>query len=215
MRTDDLIADLAGRVTPVRPLSPPIVRALGWLVLAGVCGGLGVTAFGARSDVMVRLTQPGYLWLAMLALLTSVFAAVVSLTLAIPGAERTPVLRALTLVTLGLWTVTMVRAVLAAGRGLPVSTDPHWPVCFLRVLLVGLLPALVLFGMLRRGAPLRLGWTAAMAAAAAASVGALAVHVACPLDDPGHGFLGHFVPLVLAAAIGMTARRRLARRRAV
>jgi hypothetical protein len=124
------------------------------------------------------------------------------------------VLRVSTLGLLGLWTVTMVRAVLAAGRGLPVSTDPHWPVCFIRVLAVGVLPALVLFVMVRRGHPLRLGWTAAMAALAAAAVGALAVQVACPLDDPGHGFLGHFVPVMVRAAIGVGARRRLVRRTA-
>jgi hypothetical protein len=215
MRTDELIADLAGRVTPVRPLSPPVVRALGWLLLATLCAGVGVTAFGVRPDLMVRLTHSGYVWLATLALLTSVFAAVVSLTQAIPGAERAPVLRSVTLGLLGLWAATTVRAVLVAGRGLPVSTDPHWPVCFLRVLLVAFLPALVLFWMVRRGTPLKPGWTAALAAAAAASVGVLAVHLACPVDDAGHGFLGHFVPLLLAGAAGIAVRRRLARSIAV
>jgi len=215
VRTEDLIADLAGRVTPVRPLLPPAVRALAWFALAAAWGGVGVAAFGARSDLTVRLLQPDYLWIAALAVLTSMFAVVVSLILSIPGAERTPVLRVSTVGILGLWTATMVRAVVAAGRGLPVSTDPHWPVCAMRVLVVGVLPALVLWVMIRRGTALRLGWTAAMAALAAASVGALAVHVACPLDDPGHGFLGHFVPVVLAAAMGIAARRRLARSLAV
>jgi hypothetical protein len=214
VRTEDLIAELTERVTPVRPLPPPAVRTLGWFVLAAACGVVGVASFGARSDVMVRLTQSDYLWIAGLVVLTSMFAVVVSLMLSIPGAERTPVLRVSTLGLLGLWTVTMVWAVLAAGRGLPISTDPHWPVCFIRVFAVGVLPALVLFGMVRRGHPLRLGWTAAMAALAAAAVGALAVQVACPLDDPGHGFLGHFVPVMVMAAIGVGARPRLLRKTA-
>ena len=55
MRTDDLIADLAGRVTPVRPLPPPAVRALGWLVLAGLCAVAGVTVMdveGQDADIL-------------------------------------------------------------------------------------------------------------------------------------------------------------------
>ena len=211
MRTEDLIADLAERATPVRPLPSPSVRALAWLGLAAACGVAGVTFFGARSDVMVRLTQLDYLGLASLALLMSVFAVVMALVLAIPGAERTPVLRLSTLGILGVWAVTMVCAVVRSGSGLPVSTDPHWPMCFMRVLLVGALPALVLFVMARRGIPIRLGWTGGMAALAAASVGALAVQIACPLDDPGHGFLGHFVPVMLMAGIGVAVQRLLAR----
>ena len=215
MRTEDLIADLAERLTPVRPLQPPLVRALGWFVLASVCGGVGVVFFGARADVSLRLTQPGYLAIAVLALLTSMCAVVISLILAIPGAERTPALRISTLALCGLWMVTSVWGVLAEGRGVPVLTDPHWPVCFMRVVLVGLLPALTLFVMVRRGRPLQLGATAAMAALAAASVGALAVHVACPLDDAGHAFLGHVIPVTAMAAMGVIVRRSLSRKLAV
>jgi len=211
---DELIAYLAERATPVRPLPAPTVRALGWFVLAAACGVAGVALFGARSDVMVRLTQPDYLWIAMLALMTSMFAVVMTLVRAIPGAERTPVLRVCTFAVLGLWTVTMVSAVLSAGRGLPVSTDPHWPVCFMRVILVGIAPVLVLFVMVRRGFALGLGWTAAFAAIAATSMGALAVQIVCPLDDPGHAFLGHFGPVVLMAALAVLARGTLTRKNA-
>ena len=131
----------------------------------------------------------------MLALFTSVVGVVASLVLAIPGAERRPVLRVLTLGLLGLWTATTVWAVLSGGRPIPFSTDP----------------AVLLFVMLRRGVALRPGWTAAMAAAAAASVGALVVQLVCPIDDPGHGFLGHFIPVMLMIAIGVAAQRTLAR----
>ena len=209
MRTDDLIADLAGRAAVVRPLPPPLFRAIGWLVLAGACAAAAVTVFGARADVMVRLQQPDYLSIAVLALSTSVFAAVISFVLAIPGAERTPLLRVTALAIFGLWVGTSVWRVLAAGRGLPIATDPHWPVCFGRVVLVSLLPAVALFVMLRRGTPLQPGWTAAMGAAAAASAGALAVILACPLDDSGHAFLGHLMPVMAIAAIGIALRRTL------
>ncbi len=207
MRTEDLIADLAGRVTPVRPLPRPGVRALGWLAVACACGLLGLTFFGPRADVLNRLTELDYLWLATLALMTSIVAVMTSLVLAIPGAERGPVLRMLAVALLSLWTVTLMLAVLGKGQGLPVFSDPHWPVCFMRVLIIAAVPACLLFVMVRRGVALRQGWTSALTAAAAAGMGALVVQLACPLDDPGHGFLGHFVPVMLMIAVAVAVRR--------
>jgi hypothetical protein len=214
MKTEDLIADLAGRVTPVRPLAPPSLRALGWFAVAVAFAACGVAYFGARPDVFVRLTQPDYLWTVILALSTSTLAAIATLVLAIPGAERTVLLRRLTVVIMMIWAVTTVWSVLATGRGVPIATDRHWPACFARVVLISVVPVAVLFAMVRRSAPLRLGWTAGLAAAAAASMGTLAVQLVCPLDDAGHAFLGHFVPVVVITALGITVRRTLVRKAA-
>jgi hypothetical protein len=212
MTTDDLIADLAGRVTPVRPLPSPVWRSVSWLALASACAGIGVLGFGARHDLAVRWNQADYLWTLVLALATSVLAVVVTLVLSIPGAERNSSLRGTTLGVLAVWTVTMIGAVIASGRGLPFTADPHWPACFSRVVAISLVPVGVLFAMARRAAPLRLGWTALFAGAAAAAMGALAVQLVCPLDDPGHAFLGHFLPVAAIALLGLGARRWLARR---
>jgi hypothetical protein len=212
MKTEDLIADLAGRVAPVRPLPSPARRAVGWLVIAVVIASAGVAYFGPRRDVMTRLTQADYLWTAFLALATSAFAVVATLMLSVPGAERTSLVRRLTIAALAVWAATMVWAVLDAGRGLPITTDRHWPACFTRVVLVSFVPALALFAMARRAAPLRPGWTAAFAAGAAASMAALAVQIVCPLDDAGHAFLGHFVPVLVIGLLGVLARRVVTRR---
>jgi len=212
MKTEDLIADLARRVTPVRPLPPPGRRAIEWLVMASAFAAAGVAYFGARSDVMVRLTQLDYLWTAILALTASTLAVVATLVLAIPGAERTPVLRRLTVGVLAIWAVTMIWFVLETGQGLPITTDRHWPVCFARVVLVSFVPVIMLFAMARRAAPLQLGWTAGLAATAAASMGAVAVQIVCPLDHAGHAFLGHFIPVMAIAAIGVAVRRSLSQR---
>ncbi|HEX5069362.1 MAG TPA: NrsF family protein [Vicinamibacterales bacterium] len=206
MRTEDLIVDLAWRVTPVRPLARPAVRAFRWLIVAGTCVVLGIGIFGARGDVTTRLIQADYFWTVALALILAIVAAVTSLTLAIPGAERRPALRITAVALLCVWALTIVWSVIRAGHGLPIATDPHWPVCFARVFLVAAIPAYVLAVMVRRAFPLRPGWTAAMISAAAASAGALMTQLACPLDDPGHGLLGHFVPVLALIAMGLSAK---------
>jgi hypothetical protein len=209
MKTDELIADLAGHVTPVRPLPSPGRRAIAWFALASACAAAGVAIFGARPDVMIRLTQADYLWTIALASVASLLAVLVALVLAIPGAEQTPTLRRSTVGIFVVWAVTMAGAVVVSGRGLPFTTDPHWPACFARVVVISAVPVVVLFAMARRAAPLRLGWTAAFAGAASASIAALAVQLACPLDDAGHAFLGHFVPVLVITAIGVGLRRTL------
>ena len=185
---------------------------MGWFVVALAIAAAGVACFGARRDVMIRLTQADYFWTAALALTASALAAFATLVLSVPGAERTTLVRRMTLAVLAIWAVTMMWAVLAAGRGLPIMTDRHWPACFARVVLVSFVPVMVLFGMARRAAPLRLGWTGALAALAAASMAALAVQIVCPIDDAGHAFLGHFAPVVTITALGAVVRGVLARR---
>jgi hypothetical protein len=66
----------------------------------------------------------------------------------------------------------------------------------------------------RRGFALDLGLTAAFAAIAATPMDAVAVQITCPLDNAGHGFLGHFVPVVVVAALALLGRGTLTRKNA-
>jgi hypothetical protein len=212
MRTEQLIADLAARAAPVRPLPSPGRRALTWLLLTSGVAAAHLWLFGPRPDVTVRLTQADFLSTAMLALAASMLAGFVTLVLAIPGGERTPYLRWSSVGVVGLWALAMIRAVVSAGAGLPVSTDIHWPACFARVIVIAFVPALMLFVMVRRALPLRPAWAGGLAAVAAASMGAVVTQIACPLDDPGHAFLGHFIPVAIVAVTGVALRRTLTSR---
>jgi hypothetical protein len=207
MRTEDLIADLASRAAPVRPLPSPGVRALGWLGIATIFGVAGLVVFGPRPDLDSLIAQPDFLWTAMLALATAVFAVMAALVLAIPGAERSPVLRGTTAAIVALWAVTLATAIVRADHGL--TGVSHWYVCFIRVIAIGLVPAAAVIAMLRRSAALRLGWTSALAMAAAAAVGAMAIQFICPLDDAAHALMGHFGPVVAVGAFGALSARTL------
>jgi hypothetical protein len=200
MRTEDLIADLASRATPVRPLASPGIRALGWLGIAIVFGAAGLVIFGPRPGLDSLVTQPGFLWTATLALATAGFAVMAALVLAIPGAERSPVLRSTTVAIVGLWAVTLATAIVRADQGFTGVSD--WYICFIRVVAIGLVPAGAVIVMLRRAAALRPGWTSALAMTAATAAGALAIQFICPLDDPAHALMGHFGPVVAVGALG-------------
>ena len=191
----------------MRPLPAPSVRALAWLAVACASGVAGVLLFGTRPDLDSLVTRQDFLLTSALALATAGLSAAAALVLAVPGAERSALVRGIPLAVLGMWTLTAFMTVLQASHGLSGVSD--WYVCAIRVAAIGLVPAIVLVSMLRRAAPLRREWTGALALAGAASVGTLAIQFICPVDDAGHALLGHLGPVLALAAAGGAAATRL------
>jgi hypothetical protein len=211
---EKLIADLAGRAAPVRPLPPPAIRVLAWSGVAAAAGAAGVAVLGPRSDIAAALQQPVFVSTALLALATAIAAAAAAFVLAIPGAERSPVLRRLAVLMVGLWVATLAIAVVRANQGFGPAVDGHWLACFIRAIAVALIPAIVFAAMLRRAAPLQPRWTGALATTAAMAMGSVAVQIACPYDAPVHALLGHLGPVLVLGFLGarlgaplVTARR--------
>ena len=207
MTTEQLVADLARRVTPVRPLDAPIVRAMSWSALAVLSVAGGVLLFGARPDIATRVSQPGFAWTLVLGAALAAVASASALLLAVPGAERTPVLRVTATCLLAAWAFGLGWNLVRHGGSL--VSDLHWPVCFVRAVAIGLVPSAALVAMVRVAAPLRGEWTGALAATAAMSAATIAVQIACPFDDPLHALVGHYAPVAVAAAAGCFAGRRL------
>ncbi|MCC5984273.1 MAG: DUF1109 family protein [Rhodobacteraceae bacterium] len=169
--TDALIARLAREARPLRPLAHPLRRALGWAVLALAFAAAMVWAIGPRPDLAERLGDARFLFEQGAALATGLAAAVAALALTIPGAP--PLWRLLPVVPGALWLGTLSLGCLrdwwALGpEGLRLTPDPA---CFLYIALIGSLPGLVLYLMLRRGVPLAPRLTLALAALAAAGLG--------------------------------------------
>lgn len=206
MRTDDLIAQLAAQAAPMTPLRSPAARAARWLLLALGCGVAGALLFGARADLGQVVGETTFIWWVAGALGTLVLAGSAALVLAIPGSERTPWLRSAAVGVACVWPAAML-ATLISGQESAGASD--WPVCFARVVAIGLVPAAVLFAMLRRSAPLRTRWTGALAGSGAMAAGALAIAFICPVDDSAHVLLGHFGPVVALAIVAAVSAPRL------
>jgi hypothetical protein len=85
--------------------------------------------------------------------------------------------------------------------------------CVAKAVAIGVLPAVILALMLRRGAPDEARGTVTYAALAGAAMGAFGVELTCPMRDPVHLFVWHALPaltLVCAAgAIGYLVQSRV------
>ena len=76
---------------------------------------------------------------------------------------------------------------------------------------MSVLSGLVFFGMLRRGAPVRRTWCAALATLASATLAATATQIICPIDEPAHLLTSHVLPVSLLTAAGTLAGTRALR----
>jgi hypothetical protein len=203
VRTEELIRSLAKEAGPVRRLPSWLIRTVSWLVLAVVSGVAVVAGIGARSDLADVLSTPAFALGSVLLVLTAFTAAAGALILAVPGAERSAVIRWLP-VTAAIAALTWVAGELvtvAASGGGVGRFGASWG-CVERTVWVGVVPGIVLFAMVGRAAPLRAAWAGMLALLATGAVGVLGTNVLCPVDRPLHLLLWHVLPMPVLAALG-------------
>ena len=209
--TEAMIDRLSRAAGPVRPLPPPWKRVPGWLALALGFAVAMIWAIGPRPDLAERMVDARFLFEQGAALATAIAAAIAALALTVPGMGRgwrlLPVLPgALWLGTLGLG---CLRDWAAMGpEGLRLSPDPA---CFAFIALVGSLPVVVLYMMLRRGVPLAPRLTLALAVLASAAIGNFALRFFHMQDAALMVLVWQVGSVMLMAALAALAGRRLLR----
>lgn len=171
METESLIHQLAAKATPVRPLPAPWKRTGLWLAIAFPYVALIVILMSPRPDLAMQLADSRFQVELVAALATAILAAVAAFACTVPGQSRTVCLLpmaplAIWLASLGYGCIQDWRALGPEGLRLRIDWD-----CMPAAALIGIVPAIAMVAMLRRGAPLFPRVTLAMGALA---VGALA-----------------------------------------
>jgi hypothetical protein len=202
--TQELIASLSRDVPPVRPLRHPVIRTALWVALLVPYTGLVIIALGfLLKRPMSTLDRP-FLVEQAFALLTGITAAMAAFASVIPGRNRSylfwPVLPLIA------WLGTLGENCLATG---PLEITRHNVWCFPFVIILGTAPAILLWKMLRRGAPLTPNMTAALGALAAAGVGNFCVRLVHQEDVTLMLLFWHIGGVFLLSVLTGTAGRYL------
>jgi len=182
MDTAKLIEQLSKSASPVRPLPRAWIRAAVWLMLSIPYIALVVIVVSPRNDLMVKLTELRYVIEQFAALATGITAAIAAFAATIPGYNRKILL--LPAFPLALWLGSLGQGCLQTWLRFGTSglkLQPDW-FCFPAVVLVGILPAIVIAVMLRRGAPLEPCITAGLGGLAAAGLGNFGLRLFHPQD---------------------------------
>lgn len=175
MNTDQLIQELSSGLTPVKRLHSPGRRLVQWLAVSVPVLAAITWFFGFRPDLAQCLADNRFVIQNLAALVTGLAAAWTALASSVPG------FRSRTL------TVAVVPAFLwlaSAGEGCWAEWQANgWSSldsvlhqkCLPEIVGSGLVPALVLMVLVRRGLALNPGLTAGLAALAAAAIGSAAL----------------------------------------
>ena len=208
MKTEELIVQLAYAAEPVEVLPRLSLRLARWTAMALTIAGLAILIIRPRADLMSMIRQPAYTGFALLTLSIALLSAAAAFVLSVPGAERSRLQRVMPFAIGSMWGFCLLILVGAGGEALRrVVALPIHVACILEIAGIGLLAGWALIRMLQRAAPLDATWSAALAALAATAVGAFATHIICPIDDPAHHLVGHFVPAILLTIAGISAGR--------
>jgi hypothetical protein len=180
--TPDLINSLAGSMTPVRRLRPPLIRAGRWLLLAAVVLGLLAISQGIRPDLSQHLQRPGFVIGVAASLLTGICGAVAAFMLSLPDRSRLWLL--LPAPALFAWLSTIGYQCLTNW----ISFDPdgirlgETARCFATLVLTSLPLSLAMLVMLRYAGPLRPTATTLTGSLSVAAITATALSLFHNLD---------------------------------
>lgn len=182
METDAFIDQLADSSEPVTRLSWPSFRAAAWFALSIPYVALVVVVMAPRGDLIAKLSDSAYVIEQLAALATGVTAALGAFATTIPGFNRRILLlpalpAAIWFGSVGLGCVESWIKLGPAG----LSLQPDW-YCLPAIVLVGMMPAIAMALMLRRGAPMTPHLTTALGGLAAAGLGNFGLRLFHPID---------------------------------
>jgi len=171
MNTDEFIERLAADLRPVRPLRPPWLRAVVWLAIALSYVAAVVWTKLMMSDASQMLSDARFLFEQAATLATAFTAAIAAFRSVIPGFDRRILL--LPLVPLGLWLGSVGLGCMQDWLRLGadgLTLRPDWD-CLPSATIIGIVPAIAMVIMLRKGAALHPRLTLASGALAVAAAG--------------------------------------------
>lgn len=194
---DRLIGALAADLRPVRPLLPPALRALAWLLfVAAVAAGLA--AFANVSATGHRLSAVPDMWLAALgSIATTAAAAFAAFELSLPDRSRLWALLPLpaVVVWIGASGLGCMRGFLLPGTHVAATGETMH--CLLFIIGLSLPLSVILMVMLRRGYSLAPPLTAAMAGLASAAAAATLLNLFHPFDAAAADLLVHAIAVLV------------------
>ena len=206
MSHERLIATLASQAAPVQPLPAPRVRMARWLVLAAVAVGLAIAWRGLRANLAAALSDPTFIVTNLLILTVALSSAWLALTLAVPGALRSPRARWLPVAGLGAWAAILIQQVATTGQiASALMTEQVVAGCMFKTYGIAIGPALVILLLAQRAAPLDWRWTAGLASLSALAFGVLGTELICPITGYAHLFNWHFLPVAVMALAAFLA----------
>jgi hypothetical protein len=181
-----------------------------WMFVSVIYLALVVVAIGVRPDFAEKLQEPRFVIEVSAALLTSIMAAAAAFCAGCPARPLWE--RFAPLPFLAVWFATLGEGCWRqwVQFGLDGSLDVDLQ-CFQNILALSLLPAILIYSMIRRGAPIAPMLTTGLATLAAAALGAAALRILYEQDASLMLLVWQFGSVISLAGLGLLLGRSLLR----
>ena len=201
MDTAKLIEILAADCAPVRRLPSPMTRAAQWVAISVPCVAAVVLAYQLSGNEISWSLETRFLIEELATIVTAVTAAIAAFCCATP--DRDLKIAFLPLLPFGVWLFSIGQVcanswLQSSAAGLSLSGG--WE-CLLPSALIGLLPAVAMVVMLRRGTPLYARATMALGGLAVAALANLGLRLFHPGDVTIMMLIWHLSAVALLLAL--------------
>lgn len=207
--TDRLIDALAADMRPVRPLRPPLLRAVAWLLAALAILALITALVGVRPTLAQDFARPAYRFEWLAALATGLVASVAAFHVSVPGRSRLWLVAPW--IPFAVWVGAMGHGCLTewverGPDGIRIGTSLG---CFLTILLSSLPLGAVMLLMVRHAGPVLPTGTATLGGLAVAALSAANLSLHHDLDVGVMVVLWHLTAVLLVIGLARGGARRL------
>ena len=205
--TEALIATLGSELKPLRPLRPPLWRALSWLLLIGTPVAIAIWRYADMAGFATRTAESRVMLECVGALLTGLVAVLAAFNLSLP--DRSARWRYAPLPPLMLWLAASGLGCLHNGLGLGPAGDRlgESSGCFKFIVMVSVPLTLLLFVALRRARPLAPLPVALCGALGVAALAAFVLQFFHPFDITDIDLVMHALAVVLVIGAAALFRR--------
>jgi len=213
MKTDDMIKKIASSAKPIKKLGTPLIRFLKFIVAAALCVGVGIAVGGFRHDIGTKLSEPMFILEALIILFLVISSAAAALVISMPNTKQSLWAKRFPFVPLLVWLGFLAFELFFVYRdmGMDGFMIDYGMMCVRDILLLAVVPGLVLFFMIQKAAPTKLGLVGVLILLAVAALGAMGTQFMCSISDPLHILLWHFVPVLSLGGIGLFLGRMILR----
>lgn len=203
-KTADLISELAAQAQPAKAIASPaiwILRLLGVLALYAFAAQFFL---GLRGDLLIQFTRPLFAVEILFLLLLLISSSVAAVFAMYPDAYQKP-----QFLKLPYAAFLLLASLLTSQLALPHDVRMVMPLpsahameCAICIAAVALVPAAIIFVLLRKGASVCQFEAGSFAVLAASAIGCLTLRLAEENDSVQHLLLWHYIPTFIFAAIG-------------
>ncbi|NQZ14177.1 MAG: DUF1109 family protein [Alphaproteobacteria bacterium] len=203
---DDLIGSLCDDLSPVGKVWCPYKHFTLWLSVSAIYFAVIFFFIGLRLDLMDQMHDPVFVFELVIGLALSLTGALCASFLSIPDMRGMSWFKAVPSTILGTFIVWNVVKACIHGMDMPHF---EWVACINNGLFLEAFPLLFIIILSLRGKTTQPYWMTFMNVIAVAGVSWIGLRITCMMDDMGHAFMYHFLPVSVIGGLLILFGRRI------